>query len=55
MASSQGTSGGEKIRKGLTNYTQAIKKGENGGTCETMGFSNLVTIRTSIECYIYQC
>ena len=55
MASSQGTSGGDKIRKGLTNYTQAIKKGEKGGTCETMGFSNIVTIRTSRKGYIYQC
>ena len=56
MASSQGqVEERRQVEVKVSQIYKNYKKRENGGTCETIVFTNLVTIHLSIEYYIYQC
>ena len=42
-------------KKKVSQIVIEVIKEETGGTCETVGFANPLTIRPSMGCYIYQC
>ena len=49
--------GGEvsRLNVKVSQIRNEIIKEETGGTCETVGFANPLTIRPNMRCYIYQC